>query len=193
MPNLNEVHHVMVDLETLALEEKSVILSWATGIYNEKWEEVDSLTTNLLVLPQILKGRTIDPKTVAWWDTQDPKAIAALQSNQLHPLDAIQKHFALVSEHREKADVDILFWGNSYSFDLYKINSLLGDFAPEICPIDDYKMRCFRSTRDVFKFYFNVVYNNSSTTHIAIDDVRQQAAFMRSVMELGFLNKETLI
>lgn len=187
MPDLRKCHHVMVDLETAGIEPKSIVFSWATGIYTPEWEEKYMLLTNLSTSQQLFKNRTLNPKTIEWWMNQSKEAVEALEEDKIEPLAAIQAHCSLIRKYKKSLPEghSLLIWGNSYSFDIYKIKSLIEDFekdSKDLQLFDDYILRCFKSVRDVGVAYLGKEYKSSNTTHIASDDIRQQAGFMRELL-----------
>jgi hypothetical protein len=182
MVDLNNTYHVMVDLETLGLDDKAIVLSIATGFFNPKWEEIKMISSNLETEPQREVGRTTDNTTLKWWETQSDQAKNALLVNIEHPQSAITEHGKAIQAFQESMkDFRVLFWGNSPNFDLNKLESLAFDFRYWL-NFPDYHRRCFKTVRDVMCSYYNAEYDESATTHIATDDVRQQAAFMRKII-----------
>lgn len=120
---------VMLDIETLALSNtNSVILSIGMVEFSPTGGNICDFSSKLMVLdilPQIMAGRIIDPKTVKFW--QDPERAEA------------RRHFEGVSEHYEPDDVceelriwlgkRKRVWANGIMFDLGNVSHFYEQFT----------------------------------------------------------------
>ena len=185
MPNIKSWYHVMVDLETYALDEKSVILSAAFVICDSRWNEIGTSYAVFNTEEQRnLYKRTVNPDTVAWWGKQDPAILAKATENPVSCVKGIENLFAPVLKLQNEGK-KFMWWGNSAIFDLLKINSLIGDAMNDeyakVFQIDEYRMRCYKSVRDIWQYYFGIKTDYAKVTHFAVDDARAQCDVMRRI------------
>lgn len=90
---------VVLDTETLALTDNAVVLTLSAVRFNKTDDELaliiedgqldiaqhdNLLHLRLDVTEQLLAGRSVDPKTVAWWNRQSPPAQQAVLSGQVN-------------------------------------------------------------------------------------------------------------
>ena len=189
MPNLKRMSHVMVDLETWGLTERSIILSAAFVYCDEEWNEIDFVRVNFdTKIQEEQYKRTKDKSTLEWWEQQNPAIYKLNLIEPKDPKDALYKLFTPFHEMKRKRD--FLWWGNSAIFDLLKINSLSNDAfimfdMMEYYSIDEYKMRCYKTTRDIFRDYYRIKEDYQLVTHDPLDDARAQVSFMRKVFLEG--------
>lgn len=122
-------NHMMIDLETLDTRPSAVVFQ--VGILVFKDIVPENFRTNLIleekiyhldILDQIMAGRTIDPETVKWWQTQNSNAWHRSASEITSTRDLFQDITYLHSVH----EVGCL-WANSPSFDTVIMRSLRED------------------------------------------------------------------
>lgn len=196
MPNIKNRKQVMVDLETLGLEEDAIVFSIGVVIYDGNWNELSAFSVNLDIEEQQNElNRKLDPDTKAWWSKQDVSIWNKCTKDSVYLVEGL----TLLVNYLERELGDpkkAIYWGNSAIFDLLKINSLFNDLnfyrlagvLPRNVPsnvldfkIDEYYMRCYKSVRDVFRDYHGVKNSNSNVTHYPIDDARTQGYFMKEI------------
>lgn len=112
-------HHVVIDLETLALTPRAMVKSVGLAYFNP-WgdEEIDTLTLHLRIDEQ--KGREIDPLTVAWWMRQSERA---RQSFAVEGCDSVDD----LAYTLDRLYDDTVIWSKPIHFDLPILVDLLGD------------------------------------------------------------------
>jgi hypothetical protein len=188
MPNAKQVHHVMVDLETYGLKEDAVILSAAFIYCDKEWNELEARYAVFDLPTQQARGRTVDESTMKWWSKQKPEILARATENPQPVVDAL--FYLFEPTKTTLKGKKFLWWGNSAIFDLLKINSLsemyLSNFdSLEMCTIDEYVMRCYKTTRDIFRDYVGLKEFYGAATHDAVEDARRQVAFMKEVFKVS--------
>lgn len=116
--------HMMLDLETLALDPKAVVFQIGVVVFDMKTDEMPILMRfDVDILPQIMNGRVIDPSTQKWWMTQ------RRESWLRDPGEVSSVDYSLSTINRiiEKYEVEFV-WANSPSFDCVILRSLAKDF-----------------------------------------------------------------
>lgn len=169
----NEMTDVMLDLETLDIENGSVILSLGACCFNYD-ERIIGPTFNqvLSIQDQFNLGRTVSADTLKWWFKQSKEAQQVFFEEGVPPEIAIQnfKEFLganVVGRYR--------IWGNGPLFDM----GIFGDFLTqygELVLWDFRDVRCFRTfVQCVAK---NAPYQKIGTPHRAVDDAISQTEYV---------------
>lgn len=170
------VAHATLDCETAGLGARPVLLSIAFvpvavdgTVLKDDW---------LLLYPdvtsQILKGRTITPETINWWngDQVDPKAKAIWGFPRIsveETLDTIDYWF----KERTRKGLPILVWGNGSEHDNVWVESLYHDFG-RMPPWAYWQNQSLRTLRTLFKPQLRNV-PSVGTMHVAEDDALYEA------------------
>lgn len=167
-------NHVMLDLETLGLNQQAVIISIGMVLFNEN-DILDTFYTEVDKDSQ--PQRTQDPACIEWWHKQSDEAKAVLTSkNSVHPLVAIDR----INDFLANNNVDITtlkVWGNGSDFD----NIILSDF------FDDYHAigwhfknnRCFRTIKSLFEVDKP---DRMGVYHNALDDAIHQVQHLQKIL-----------
>lgn len=129
-------HHLMVDVESLSLEPNAAIIQFAAVPFEPasgharvaKQEETLDLRIWPIAYPR--KGYDVDPRTMDWWDQQDPDIRKSVFSGMLTPAEAATKFIAYLEDGRAKglfpADAkDLRIWSRNILFDLPVIKNWL--------------------------------------------------------------------
>ena len=177
--------HASVDLETLALDDRAVVLS--IGVSTVSWLERDKsyildseVYLNLMgtVGEQMLLGRTVDPSTVAWW-AQSQQATAKerlLKEESFYSLknagDTLRQFLKAVSPEKNR----LMLWGWGSGFDCNKIESLFPELG-----VPFWMHRCLRTVADLHGVE---VGRTGGTAHHALDDARNQAVVLEQVLTM---------
>lgn len=110
----------MVDLETLAVSPRSVVLSLG-AVHFDPYSEWfgDSIYFKINIDDQDALGREIDPGTIDWWSKQDPDIMAEAFSDdgRLSLVNAIDQF------HKFAWGCDA-FWSHGATFDLVIIEDI---------------------------------------------------------------------
>lgn len=113
--------HMMLDIETLALETKAVVFQIGVVVFDLKGDMPVKIRYDIDVLPQIMAGRIVDPETQKWWMTQDRNSW--LQIDTISCIRAINEMNDVFEENKVQ-----FVWANSPSFDCTILRSLAKDF-----------------------------------------------------------------
>jgi hypothetical protein len=176
--------HMMIDLETLALDPKAIVFQAGVVVFDDNGEMPMSVRLDIDVLPQIMQGRSFDPETQKWWMEQDPeswrKNSSGVSVNRL--IDEMNSAFVI---HDVKH-----VWANSPSFDCVILRSLAKDFACDL-------KWDFRSEMDVrtLKSISGLLglppEEKRETTHDALKDCIDQA--LRVIHYMAHLRQTTVV
>ena len=110
--------HIMIDMETLAVDSNAVIITVAMVEFDLTTGEIGrSIELHLSTLEQSLYKGVIDPSTIHWWSEQTPLAKTELLRKKGLPIvPALNK----INQFIEDADfklADMCLWGNGCTAD----------------------------------------------------------------------------
>jgi len=159
-----ESRNIMVDFETLGTSEDSLILSAGLLIFDtnsvlgENYWEFDTRT-------QIYDGRTVDPRTVAWWKKTNPQELLRL-------LDYGEELLVTLTDtlRQDYPFKNTYVWSRGY-MDFAILNSLLGANAYPYWAHRDVR------TLDIFGM------KKGESTHNALEDCRVQTRYVQSILQ----------
>lgn len=164
--------HIMVDIETLGAQPKSVILSIGAcafdgeGIHKTFYRNID-------VLESLLAGCFVEEKTVKWWRTQSAEAVSVLMSKQVTLRAALGEFNAFCGQVGKKED--LYFWAKGPDFDLVLLHSVYEMMGMEV-PWHYRNVRDVRTILEVGRMYdAEEVKDFIGIDHFALDDARYQA------------------
>lgn len=168
--------HLMLDLETLGTDPRSVILSIGAVFFTETeigkkfYVELDADEQT-----EYFK-RKVSMNTVAWWIDQDDDA-KQLFSNPDKKMFGI----ALSELHdfigEEAATVEV--WSNGASFDIPMLNTAFHDVGLPT-PWRFYNERCYRTMKNLVP---GVPKPDVGTKHNALDDALAQALHLQAIWQ----------
>lgn len=166
---------VMVDLETLATTEDSVIASIGACVMDlEKGTVGATFYMILEIQDQLNKGRIINADTLKWWISQDEKAKNLFHEkakSPAHVLNTFSQWLKTVSPNSK----ELVVWGNGSTFDISILENAFRTYMIGIPwgynGVND--LRTFR--RFVAN---NAKIENNGTAHHALDDAIAQANFV---------------
>ncbi len=111
----------MIDLETLAVSPRSVVLSLGAVKFNPYSDDIgDILYFKLDLDEQDLLNREIDPNTLDWWAKQDKE----IMEEAFSPQDRISLDSAMDQFHKFAWGTDA-FWSHGATFDLVIVEDIL--------------------------------------------------------------------
>lgn len=117
--------HVMLDLETLSLDNNAVVVSISAVEFDLETGTVGSnFEVALDILQQALNGGDIDKKTLTWWSSQDDKAKQALTRLRSSMVDGALNKFNNWLNELEGQNKDIKLWGNGCTADNVWVRNL---------------------------------------------------------------------
>jgi hypothetical protein len=121
---MSDYDHVMIDIETMSTHpNNALILSIGLVEFDPTPDKAPRIGNRTLlrpeIIPQLLLGRHVDPKTQKWWMDQSHPAIDdwALGERQ----DFLTVHSVVSSYTRDKKGI----WANGDLFDLGNLASLI--------------------------------------------------------------------
>jgi exodeoxyribonuclease VIII len=164
--------HLMVDLETLAVSPRSVVLSLGAVHFDPRGSDInDSIYFKISIDDQDQLNREIDPKTIDWWSKQDPAIMEEAFSvdNRISLNDAMDRFhkFAWGCES---------FWSHGATFDLVIIEDILRQLNRPL-PWNYWQLR---DTRTLFDLGFDPEMPQGQK-HDALQDAIRQAIGVQNV------------
>lgn len=161
--------HLMIDIETMANESFSSIISLAavefdinTGATGKEFYENISLQSCLDL------GLIVNADTIMWWMKQSDEARKILTSGTISITDALTSFSAFCNQ-------DYQVWGNSARFDLGILQNAYNKANMPIC-WDFRKERCVRTLVSL-EPEVRKQYTFSGTAHNALADCHNQIQY----------------
>lgn len=162
----------MVDMETLAVSPRTVILSLGAVHFDPYSDEIyDTLYFKIDLDDQDKLGREIDPNTLDWWAKQD----ARIMEEAFSPYDRIPIVEAIDRFHKFAWGC-AKFWSHGATFDLVIIEDLYRQLNKTV-PWSYWQLR---DTRTLFDLGFDADMTNDSK-HDALADALRQARGVQTV------------
>lgn len=169
----------MHDIETYSTRPSAAIISIGAVAFDPcGHDNHESITpdrkfyVNIDLRDQLEKwNRHIDPRTVGWWEKQDPAARAALNENQLALPEALEKYAQFVRGW-DATDA----WGYGAVFD----NTIIEDAMKAVGienPIGYRGQMCMRTMARKFPVNVRV----QGTLHNALDDAVNQVIHLQAI------------
>lgn len=171
------MEHVMIDLETLGVNDNAPVLSIgatffnpATGEFGPDFYETINLTSS------VAAGAKPDMDTVIWWLQQSDEARRDIINASL-PVDEVLRRFSHFCKMYGK---DIQVWGNGATFDLTILKNAYRSVNREL----PWKFWNERDVRTVVELGKAVGINPKATTylegieHNALHDARYQVTYL---------------
>ena len=165
--------HLMVDLETLAVTPKAVILTIGAVRFDPLHQgHTDEFYVRVSMDDQDQMGREIDPNTLEWWSKQDPE----IMEEAFDERDRIPLSEAIEQFHKFAWGCDA-FWSHGATFDLVMLEDVYRTFKKPL--IWNYWQ--LRDTRTLFDLGFNPDLSKLEK-HNALKDAINQANSVQNVM-----------
>ena len=99
---------LIIDLETLGIAQKSVILQITAAIVDSDLSSTETFNAKLDAKAQALTGRTIEKSTLSWWESQNEEAKRrAFYPNKeldLLPIDALDAFIEFLKQNKFNAE-----------------------------------------------------------------------------------------
>lgn len=163
--------HIMLDLETLATSEKSLVVSiGAVHFDDDKFISEFYRVLDITSQPT----RKVDPNTIKWWMEQSDGARSVFKESAVLAKTAAY-------DFRDWLCVTPKYhiWSNGANFDIPIIRDLLTDYDIPI-PWKYSAERCYRTV----KHFFKVTSERQGTHHNALDDAKYQAMNLMSFLQM---------
>ena len=131
-----------LDIETLATDERAVILSVGLARFDPETNTIDVIQDVVLssVEQRDENGRTIDPATVEWWEGQSEEARSVIKASE----EMDEDNNAALHFIKEQLGPDPVVWGNGSDFDNVILRTLYRDHGMAV-PWRYKKNRCMRT------------------------------------------------
>lgn len=157
----------MIDIETLDTRPDAIVFQAAMVVFSDDGTVIEEELFHLDILPQIMKGRTLDRETQKWWMEQ-PKEAWDRQPTQLITVEAMFNLIRVQMKHHKVGYV----WSNSPSFDAVILRSLAEDFGIEMPWTfrSDFDLRTVRKVAGLLGFEPE----SYTTTHNSLQDCKDQ-------------------
>jgi len=145
MSNVPAPNHVMIDLETMAIQPEAAIVSIGAVVFDPRTGKVGNEGTKQTFYSELeweFQGRLIDPSTEAWWLKQSKHA-----RNALNGLDDLGESLvSLVNWLPQDAKV----WGNGSIFDIAMLEHAYRQLDIDI-PWKFWNVRDCRTIKDLYE------------------------------------------
>lgn len=164
--------HLMIDMETLAVSPRAVILSLGAVHFDPYGDQIyDELYFKIDLDDQDKLNREIDPNTIEWWGKQDTAIMEeAFSSDNRIPLTEAVDRFHKFSWGCDK------FWSHGATFDLVIIEDLYRQLNKPL-PWNYWQLR---DTRTLFDLGHDPEMTKESK-HDALADARRQAIGVQNI------------
>ena len=165
--------NIMLDLETLGKEPKSVIVSIGAVEFSET--EVSENKFYINIDPEDCQsyGLKINASTFLWWMGQSEAARLAITGSEKVKLKEALISFSswLLEGHNHSLEDDVIVWGNGADFDNTILSSSYSETGLEQ-PWSFRNNRCYRTIKNLSP---DIKIETSGTRHNALDDAVSQA------------------
>lgn len=158
----------MLDLETLDTRPSAVIVSIGAVEFDTNGPNPLREFYRVLQLPpQLSRGRTECPETLAWWSRQSEDARSVFTAPAVAPVIALQD-FAVFWSGCDR------LWSNGANFDGVLLTSLYQSFGMGV-PWKFWQERCYRTLVDTYHRMNRTRPTKSAPAHNALEDAVAQA------------------
>lgn len=170
--------HIMIDLETMGLGNRSALMAIGAVAMGERGEYRGGFYHAIDLQSSIDAGLRVDASTIIWWLQQSDDARAAVVASGAVPLRAALEEFSEWVAGLAGPPEPTGLWGNGAASDNVWLASAYAAVGME--PPWSYKAdRCYRTFR---KQHPDVPLSPmDGTAHNALHDARYQAAHMNRI------------
>lgn len=180
------MQHHMIDIETLALSPRAMILSVGIVAVNRNSSGTYAVNGFAYWVANIAKNDPgkyeIDPQTVLWWLRQSD--VARADFNRLatiHIRDVLicLNEFIQLTPNHE----DALIWAKPPKFDLAILEHAYQTEGID-CPWSYKQLRCLRTAIDMFDPDDTLAPPDHGTHHNALDNAKYQAEYLAKLLNV---------
>lgn len=179
---MEQMNHLMIDLETLGKGTNAPVVSIGACIFNPDTREISGFKFRASIqIDEALKNRTPDASTLNWWMGQDDAAkrgIFTTNPDKIGIKEALINLAAFIETH-EIAYV----WGNGATFDITLLETLYEQYEIKVpwpfWAIRDVRTVVHLASPDVEKSSFPF----KGTQHDALDDAIHQAKYVSTMWQ----------
>jgi exodeoxyribonuclease VIII len=169
--------HLMVDLETMAVTPRAVILTLGAVIFDPYSDQIlDQLYLKLDIDDQDKLGRDVDPNTLDWWAKQDSRVMeeAFSSDGRISVVDGINAF------HKFAWGCDA-FWSHGSVFDLI----ILEDIYRQLVKTPPWQFWQCRDTRTLFDLADPEMEKSVEQHNALFDAIRQAKGVQNVYRKLG--------
>lgn len=184
--------HLIIDVETLGLDSRAVILQFVAALYDGATKETKIAEWKLSVLSQKEYGRTIDVDTRVWWTQQNIEVQKAsyLPSREDIEADVAMNEFATwLGDNGFDGRKDLIWQRGSMDHDW--LSSLFSDcgWLVNKQPIRFFRVRDIRTAVDVLGYSekLNGYPDNTDELKASIPNYKQHDARSDVMFEIAVL------
>jgi hypothetical protein len=162
----------MVDLETMAVSPRAVVLSLGAVHFNPYGNGYgDKLYFRINIDDQDALGREVDPNTIKWWSKQDP----AIMEEAFSPDNRVSLTDSIDQFHKFAWGCDA-FWSHGSVFDLV----ILEDIYRQLDRTPPWQYWQLRDTRTLFDLGYDPDMPQGGK-HDALQDAIRQAVGVQNI------------
>jgi hypothetical protein len=178
------LEHSSIDIETLSLENNSVVLSIGIHSFSLNSAFTDSYYCSLNIDEQLKKNRHISGSTLSWWMEQSDQAKEVFSNNGNVPIKTkLNEIVKFVDYYQSKYT-----WTNGPEFDSTILKSLFTDFDVKY-PFSYKYSFDFRTIKHVGENIFHIKYEpDKEIAHNALNDSIMQAKYIKKILLKSFNN-----
>jgi DNA polymerase III epsilon subunit-like protein len=169
--------HLMVDLETLGTDPRSVILSIGAVFFTETEIGKSFYVEAVVDSQQEEWQRKISADTLAWWINQNDVAKRVFHDGP-HKQPLAQALFQLQNFIGSEEDT-VLVWANGAGFDFPLLHTAYHDIQ-ERAPWRFFNERCYRTVKAMYPGIPKPV---TGVAHNALDDAMSQAFHLQAIWQ----------
>ena len=181
---MNKMNDVSLDIETLGVKASAVVLSIGAVYFDRHSNQLGDRFYGVLEFrTQMEKGRTIDPKTMAWWNEQSQQARDEVfrNDNRSDTAKALDDFYTFLQPNHDGSN-DVCLWGNGATFDNAIVTDLYeSTFEYKQKPWSYRNNRCLRTFRAELQFLHPEDVEFIGTPHNALADAVHQAKVCQSL------------
>ena len=164
--------HLMVDLETMAVSPRSVILTLGAVHFNPYGTGYsDKIYFRIDIDDQDKLGREVDPNTLTWWSQQSPE----IMEEAFSPDDRVPLVDAIDKFHKFAWGCSA-FWSHGSVFDIVILENIYQQLGKPV----PWQYWQIRDTRTLFDLGFDPDMPTAAK-HNALEDAIRQAAGVQNM------------
>ncbi|MHA3104651.1 3'-5' exonuclease [Acinetobacter sp. ANC 3791] len=173
------MNELMIDCETLGLDEYPVILTIGAVVFNQSEIVAESYWRINCALSMKL-GFQVEQSVVDWWDKQLAEAYDEAFNGEEHIEDVLHKLTAFYHENNCEN-----VWSNGAISDIRWLNNAFKKLGQD-SPWKFYQERCFRTLRGIFPKQTDFI--KTGLAHHALDDAKNQVKYLLQLRTKYSLN-----
>ena len=171
--------HVMVDLETVSLENNAALLSMGACIF-DKHKVLETYYEKISLDSCIERGLHVSSDTIGWWATQDESVRAEAFSGTKELCNVLQGFTYWLTKNKSYIEEPVAMWGNGAVADNVWLKSAFTACHLE-APWDYKRDRCYRTAVAMLS---PMEWVQPTVRHMPLDDAIAQAKTLIGALKL---------